>query len=63
MDKTTGKGMTYKEAEKNKIFTAEISYSQRLAEAWYLTCMAYGIDPENPPRMEKNFTSSRKRSE
>jgi len=63
MDKTTGKAMTHNEAEKNKIFSAEISYSQRLAEAWYLTCMAYGIDPKNPPRMDKNFASSRKHSE
>jgi hypothetical protein len=63
MDKTTGKGMTHKEAEKSKIFPAEVSYGQRLAEAWYLTCMAYGINPENPPKMDKNFGSSRKRLE
>ena len=26
---------------------------ERLHKAWILTCEAFGIDPENPPKMEK----------
>lgn len=60
MDKIVGKGMSHKEAEINKRFPPETTYGQRLAEAWYLTCMAYGIDHKNPPKMDKTFGSSRK---
>ncbi len=60
MDKSVGKGISHNEAEKNKLFPPESTYGQRLAEAWYLTCMAYGIDHTNPPKMDKTFGSSRK---
>lgn len=60
MDKSVGKGISHKEAEKRKLFPPETTYGQRLAEAWYLTCMAYGIDHKNPPKMDKTFGSSRK---
>ena len=29
--------------------------ADRLRKAWLLTCEAYGIDPENPPKMEKKM--------
>ena len=29
--------------------------ADRLSKAWLLTCEAYGIDPENPPKMEKKM--------
>ncbi len=60
MDKTVGKRMSHKETDRNKLFPPETTYGQRLAEAWYLTCMAYGIDHKNPPKMDKTFGSSRK---
>ena len=53
MDKTVGKAMTHKEAEKEKLFPPETTAKERLNEAWYLTCQAYGIDPENPPKWIK----------
>jgi hypothetical protein len=28
---------------------------ERFHKAWILTCEAYGIDPENPPKMEKRM--------
>jgi hypothetical protein len=62
MEKTIGKGKTHKMAEKDKLFSPETSYGKRLAEAWYLTCMAYGIDYKNPPKMDKTFGSSRKQA-
>ena len=60
MDKTVGKAMTHNEAEKEKLFPPVTTAKERLNEAWYLTCQAYGIDPENPPKMDKTVCSSRK---
>lgn len=60
MDKTVGKATTHKENEKAKLFATATPLSQRLSEAWYLTCMAYGIDYKNPPRMNKAVFSMRK---
>ena len=63
MDKTVGKAMTHKEAEKEKLFPPETTSKERLDETWYLTCKAYGIDPENPPKMDKTVGSSRKHTQ
>ena len=63
MDKTVGKAMTHKEAEKEKLFPPETTAKERLNEAWYLTCQAYGIDPEIPPKMDKTVGSSRKHAQ
>jgi len=60
MDKTVGKVMSFKDAEEQKLFPKETTISERLKQAWYLTCMAYGIDPLNPPKMDKSISSSRK---
>jgi hypothetical protein len=60
MDRTIGKLTTQNELEKAKLFSLETTYGQRLAEALYLTCMAYGIDYKNPPKMEKTFGYGRK---
>lgn len=60
MDKTVGKGMSFQESEEQKLFPKETSVSERLKQSWYLTCMAYGINPLNPPKMDKSVSSSRK---
>ena len=60
MDKRVCKAITFAEAQKNNLFPPQTTYGQRLAEAWYLTCRAYGIDYKNPPKMDKSFGSSRK---
>ena len=60
MNKAVGQAISHAEAERAKLFSPETSYGQRLAEAWYLTCRAYGIDHNNPPKMDKAFGSSRK---
>jgi len=36
------------------------SLEERIKSAWYITCMSYGLDPENPPKMNKNIFSMRK---
>lgn len=60
LDKTISKVQTFEQAEKEKIFSKETPLDERLYQAWYLTCMAYGIDPENPPKMDKSFCTTRK---
>ena len=56
MNKGVSKARSHEDAEKDKLFPKDTPLSERLRQAWYLTCMAYGIDPENPPRMEKKLT-------
>ena len=63
IDKTVGRAMTHEEAEKEKLFLPETSLKQRLDEGWYLTCQAYGIDPQNLPKMDKTVGSSRKHTQ
>lgn len=60
LDKTVFKAQSFEEAEKSNIFPPDTSLSERLRQAWYLTCMAYGIDPENPPKMDKTVFFTRK---
>jgi hypothetical protein len=60
LDKTIHKAQTAKEAEKDNVFNTSVSLGKRLEEAWVLTAHAYGIDPLNPPKMEKHIFSTRK---
>jgi len=62
LDKTFMKAQTHAEAELDKKFPKDITIGERLREAWRLTCMTYGIDPNNPPQMEKECFSTRKHS-
>ena len=60
MDKSVGKGMSFREAENQKLFPKTTTTNERLNQAWFLTCKAFGIDPLNPPKMDKSFGNSRK---
>jgi hypothetical protein len=60
LDKTYSRGKTFAEAEKDKIFPLAVSYVERLNQSWYLTAMAFGIDPVNPPKMCKRVSTLRK---
>ncbi len=60
LDKTVSKIQTHAETERSKVFAKDVPLRERLKQAWYLTCMAYGIDPENPPKMVKEITGMRK---
>ncbi len=62
LDKTIVKLQTVKQAEMDCIFHPTVPLGKRLEEAWILTCHAYGIDPLNPPKMEKHIFSARKHS-
>ncbi len=61
MNRSYLKVQTFASAEKDKLFLSTDSLSERLSQAWYLTAMAYGIDPQNPPKMQKVLVSIRKR--
>ncbi len=61
MNKSYSKAQTFAGAEKDKLFLKTDSLSERLSQAWYLSAMAYGIDPQNPPKMQKLLVSIRKR--
>ena len=61
MNRSYLKAQTFASAEKDKLFLSTDSLSERLSQAWYLTAMAYGIDPQNPPKMQKVLVSIRKR--
>ena len=62
MNKSYSKVQTLADAEKDKLFLPTDSLSERLRQGWYLSAMAYGIDPVNPPKMEKHLVSLRKHS-
>ncbi|MCP9750928.1 hypothetical protein [Ferruginibacter sp. HRS2-29] len=61
-DKSVSSVKTFREAELDKRFSADTPLGERLRQAWYLTCMAYGIDPLDPPKMDKTAFSMRKHS-
>lgn len=61
LDKTYSKAQTFADAEKGNIFPVTVSYTERLNQGWYLTAMAFGIDPSAPPKINKQITSVRKR--
>ena len=63
LDKTISSSGSFDDAEKAKKFNDTDTLSERLKQAWYLTCMAYGIDYNNPPKMEKKLFSIRKHSQ
>jgi len=55
LDKTISQTKTFREAEEGNKFAADVSPGERLNQGWYLTAMAYGIDPYDPPLMEKRL--------
>ncbi len=60
MEKNIMRAQTHAAEEKDKIFSTEVSIGDRLREAWWITCLAYGIDPVHPFKMDKYFFSTRK---
>ena len=49
------KSTIQQDEDKTESFSEEKILSERLRKAWLLTCEAYGIDPENPPKMDKRM--------
>ena len=51
---------TVAEADNTRAYWLTQTPYERWRAGWWLTCKAYNIDPENPPRMEKILTGKRK---
>jgi hypothetical protein len=60
LDKSVSKIQTFAEAEKSNIFEEDVPLYERLNQGWYLSAMAHGVDPYNPPKMIKKLVSIRK---
>ncbi len=60
LDKTAMKMQSFKEADMANIFLPSETLMERLNQGWYLSAMAHGIDPYNPPKIQKHLFSFRK---
>ncbi len=63
LDRTAFKIQSFEEAADTKEYWLSKTPDERLAAAWYLTCCAYGIDYDNPPRLDRTVFSMRKNGE
>lgn len=59
-DRTAFRMMTFKEAEASNIFDKNISYAERLRQAYYLISQAYGFSMNDQPKLDREQFSSRK---
>lgn len=60
LDRTAFKIMTFKEADTANVFDKDISYSERLSQAYYLISQAYRFSMTDQPKLDKSCFSSRK---
>jgi len=59
-DRTAFRMMTFKEADAANVYNKNVSYPERLRQAYYLISQAYGFSMSNQPKLDKTFHSSRK---
>jgi hypothetical protein len=62
LDKTAFRVQTFEEAENNRSYWMSKTPAERLYAAWYLTCSAYGLDPDTIHKMDKSVFSVRKQA-
>jgi len=60
LDRTKFKRQTFEEADDQLEYWLSKTVEERLKAAHYLICMAWGLDPENPPRLDRTKFSMRK---
>jgi len=60
LDKTAFKAQTFGEADDHRAYWLQKSVKERLQAAWYLIAGAWGFDPGDTPRMDKNAFGMRK---
>lgn len=60
LDKTKFKMMTFKEADKNNIYEKQISYTERLRQAYFLILQAYGFSMDDQPTLDRQHFSCKK---
>ena len=59
-DRTAFKMRTFAEADKANIFDKNVSYAERLRQAYFLILQAYGFSISDEPRLDRTYHSSRK---
>jgi hypothetical protein len=52
--------MTFKEADAANIYNKNVSYPERLRQAYYLISQAYGFSMADQPKLDRSYHSSRK---
>jgi hypothetical protein len=60
LDRNAFKIQSFQEADNTTSYWLSKTPDERIAAAWYLTCCAYGIDPENPPPLDRTYFRMRK---
>ncbi|MBP6430536.1 MAG: hypothetical protein KA319_02130 [Ferruginibacter sp.] len=60
LNKTVMKMQSFKEADMSNVFLPDEPLGERLNQGWYLSAMAHGINPYNPPKMQKHIINIRK---
>ncbi len=61
LDRTKFSAGTKKEQrQRDQLYWSQQSIDDRFQSSWYLTLMSYGLDPYNPPRLDKTAFSMRK---
>ncbi|WPQ66091.1 hypothetical protein SIO70_14610 [Chitinophaga sancti] len=61
-DRTAFRMMTFQEADAANVYNKNVSYPERLRQAYYLISQAYGFSMTNQPKLDKTFHSCRKLS-
>jgi hypothetical protein len=59
-DRTAFKIQTFKEADRANIYDENVSYPERLRQAYYLISQAYGFSMSDQPKLDRQIFSSRK---
>ena len=59
-DRTVFKMQTFAEADKANLFDKNVSYYERLCEAWFLISQVYGFPLSDPPKFDRTLFSTRK---
>jgi hypothetical protein len=57
-DRTAFRVMTFEEADAANVYNKNVSYSERLRQAYYLISQAYGFTMDNQPKIDKACFSS-----
>lgn len=62
-DKSVFRSLSFNEADNANIFDMDVTYADRLRQAYYLISQAYGFSITNPPRLDRSYFSCRKMNE
>ncbi len=62
LDRTAFKIQSFEEADHNRKYWLTKSYKERLEAGWYITCVAFNVDPISV-RLDRTLFSIRKQRE